>query len=153
MIDEPRIVQTAAQQTAVIHLTVPRDQIQEVMGPGYTELMKTIKDQFIFPTGPWFTHHFKIDDRTFDFEIGVPIDKLVAPMGRVKPGSLPAARVARTIYHGPYDGLSDAWATFDEWIKKQGHKPAGDLWEVYLANPESHPDSSDWRTELNRPLK
>lgn len=153
MIDEPKILQTAAQPTAVIHLKIPREQIQDVMGPGYAELLSTLRDQFVFPSGPWFTHHFRIDADAFDFEIGVPISKTFTPEGRVQPSQLPAGRIARTVYHGPYDGLSDAWGEFDAWLKKNGHKPAADLWEVYLANPESHPDSSDWRTELNRPLR
>jgi hypothetical protein len=34
MIDKPQITQTAAQQTAIIHVTVPRTDIQKVMGPG-----------------------------------------------------------------------------------------------------------------------
>ena len=49
----------------------------------------------------------------------------------MKPGTLPAARVARTVYHGDYEGLGEAWGEFGEWIKAQGLKPAPDLWEVY----------------------
>ena len=41
MIDTPEIVQTTAQQTAVIHLTIPRDQIQTVMGPAIEEVSAT----------------------------------------------------------------------------------------------------------------
>ena len=33
-----------------------------------------------------------------------------------------------------------------------GHTPAPDLWECYVAGPESGPDPAAWRTELNRPL-
>ena len=29
---------------------------------------------------------------------------------------------------------------------------APDLWECYVAGPESNPDPATWRTELNRPL-
>ena len=39
MIDPPTIVQTVAQKTAVIHLTIPRAEIRHVMGPGLKELM------------------------------------------------------------------------------------------------------------------
>ncbi len=35
MIDEPKVVETEAQKAAVIHLTIPREKIQEEMGPGY----------------------------------------------------------------------------------------------------------------------
>ncbi len=57
-----------------------------------------------------------------------------------------------TVYHGPYEGLGPAWAEFDAWIAAERHAPASDLWECYVAGPESNPDPATWRTELNRPL-
>jgi effector-binding domain-containing protein len=152
MLDTPRIVQTTTQATAVIHLTVPREEIRNVMGPGYRELMAAVAAQGIVPAGPWFTRHFKVPDETFDFEIGVPVRTPIAAAGRVRPGLLPAARVARTVYHGPYDGLPAAWAELIDWVGVEGHTPAPDLWEVYVAGPESGSDPATWRTELNRPL-
>ena len=152
MIDTPHITQTAAQLTAYIHLTVPRNEIQNVMGPGIGEVMDAVTAQGIAPTGPWFTHHLRMDPDTFDFEICVPVPTLVAAAGRVKAGRLPAARVARTVYHGPYEGLGAAWGEFEAWIAANGHTAAPDLWECYVAGPESGPDPAGWSTELNRPL-
>jgi effector-binding domain-containing protein len=60
--------------------------------------------------------------------------------------------VARTVYHGDYEGLPVAWAEFKEWIEANGHSCAVDLWERYLVGPESSDNPADWRTELNRPL-
>lgn len=153
MIDEPKVVETEAQKAAVIHLTIPREKIQEEMGPGYNELMSTLKAQGITPTGPWFSHHFRMDPKVFDFEIGVPVAAEVQPAGRVKPGILPAAKVARTTYRGGYDGLGPAWGEFESWLSKNGHAAAPDLWEVYSAGPETGNDPDLYRTELNRPLK
>lgn len=152
MLDAPHITQTETQLTAVIRLTVPREQIREVMGPGYQELMAVLADQGIAPAGPWLTHHLRMDPDVFDFEIAVPVTAPVSPAGRVRPGRLPAARVARTVYHGPYEGLPDAWGEFYGWITAQGLTPDDGLWEVYVAGPESGPDPANWRTELNRPL-
>ena len=152
MLDTPQIVVTAAQLTAVIRLTIAREEIRNVMGPGLTELMVAIATQGIDPTGSWFTHHLRMDPEVFDFEICLPVAKAIAAVGRVKPGELPAAKVARTIYHGPYEGLGEAWGEFDVWIAANGLKPASDLWECYVAGPESSPDPTKWRTELNRPL-
>ena len=153
MIDAPSIVQTSAQEMAFIHVTTPREKIQEVMGPGYLEVMAALNAQGVAPAGPWFTHHLKMDPETFDFEICVPVDAPVRSAGRVQAGQLQARKVVRTVYHGGYEGLSDAWAEFHAWIEKHGHAIAADLWEVYLTGPESGPDSSKWETELNRPLK
>jgi hypothetical protein len=37
-------------------------------------------------------------------------------------------------------------------IEGAGHKPAANLWECYVAGPESSSDPATWRTELNRIL-
>ncbi len=122
MIDKPKIVRTEAQPAAVIQVTVAKDKIREVMGPGLKELRDTLAAQGIEP-------------------IAAPIK----PQGRVKPGELPALTAARTVYHGGYEGLGTAWGELMSWIKAEGHVAASSLWEVYL---EERP----CRTELTRPL-
>jgi effector-binding domain-containing protein len=152
MIDTPHIVQTPVQSTAVIHITVPRDQIQHVMGPGHSELMAVLNAQGVVPSGRWFTHHFRMDPAIFDFEIGFPVTEPVAAAGRVTPGQLAATTAARTIYHGSYEGLASAWRELDAWIASQGRAKGPSLRETYLTDPSSHPDPATWRTELTRPL-
>ena len=152
MLDTPKIIQTTTQHTAVIHLTIPRNEIQIVMGPGINELMATIGSQGIAPAGAWFTHHLKMSPEIFDFEISVPVKAPVTSTGRVKPSKWPAMKAARTTYCGSYEGLGDAWGEFDQWIESNGHKPAADLWECYVAGPESGSDPAKWCTELTRPL-
>jgi effector-binding domain-containing protein len=122
------------------------------MGPGIQEVMGTLAAQGIQPAGPWFTHHLRMDPNTFDFEICVPVSRPVTAAGRVQPGELPAAKVARSVYHGPYEGLGAAWGELMAWVSANGHTPRENLWERYVAGPESSPNPADWRTELNRPL-
>lgn len=38
----------------------------------------------------------------------------------VKAGQLPAATVARTVYHGPYEGRGATWAEFLAWVAAEG---------------------------------
>lgn len=152
MIDPPAVTTTTEQPTAVIHLTIPRSDIQKEMGPAHRELFATLAAQQITPMGPWFSHHFRMDPATFDFEVGVPVDAPVKPAGRVRGSRLPAARVARTVYRGGYEGLGDAWGELEAWMKTAGLAPAKELWEIYAAGPETGPDPAAWRTELNRPL-
>lgn len=153
MIDSPHLTETDDQLAAVIRLTIPRNEIQTVMGPAMEDLMATVAAQGIAPAGPLFSHHLRMDPDVFDFEVGVPVASPVAASGRVQPGQLPAATVARTTYRGPYEGLGETWGQFDAWIAEQGHAPAPNLWECYVAGPESGPDAAGWRTELNRPLR
>jgi len=152
MIDTPQTTQTTTQQTAVIRFTIPRAEIQTVMGPGHVELLKAVAAQDLTPTGPWFSHHFRMDPDTFDFEVGVPVATPISATGRVKPGELPATTVARTVYRGGFEGLGDGWGELMAWIETEGLTPAADLWECYVTGPESGPDPATWSTELNRPL-
>ena len=146
------IVQTDAQPAAVIHITVARDQIQEVMGPAIMETMAAASAQGIGPIGPVFAHHFGMTPGVFNFEVGVPISSPMTSVGRVKQSELPAAKVARTVYTGPYEGLGDAWGDFIDMIEAQGLARAPNLWERYLTDPSTTPNSADFQTELNHPL-
>lgn len=152
MIDPPTILTTPARQTAVVRLTIPRAEIRTAMGPAREELMAALAAQGITPAGPWFSHHLRMDPATFDFEVGVPVDRPVTPVGRVAAGQLPSTAAARTVYRGGYEGLGSAWGQFDAWISAAGRAPAPNLWEVYEAGPESSSDPMSWRTELTRPL-
>jgi effector-binding domain-containing protein len=152
MIDTPRIVTSTRQLMAYVHVTVPREEIRTVMGPGIDEVKAALTAQDIAATGPWFTHHLKMDPKVFDFEICVPVGKRVNAVGRVKPGEMPSVKVARTVYRGNYEGLGAAWGEFEAWIKAQGLKPGPDLWEVYITDPSTNPDPATWQTELNKPL-
>ena len=152
MLEVPQIVQVAAKTAAVIPIRIPRAEIQQVMGPGIRELLAVVAAQGLTPTGPVFSHHFRLEPEVFDFEIGVPVAKPVRAAGRVRPGKLPGAIVARATYRGGYEGLGAAWGEFDSWLQSEGHTPALDLWECYTEGPESGPDPAAWRTDLYRPL-
>jgi effector-binding domain-containing protein len=152
MIETPQITSTQVQVTAVIRLTIPRAEMRTVVGPAIKEVMTTVAAQAIAPSGPWFIYQFRMDPEIFDFEIGVPVASPVTASGRVRPSQLRAATVARTVYHGPYEGLPGAWGDFSAWIEAQGHTSAADLWECYVVGPESGLDPANWRTELTRPL-
>lgn len=152
MIDTPEITLTEPLQAAVVRLTIPRSEIGNVMGPAIGEVMAALAAQGLAPAGPLFSHHFRVDAETFDFEVGVPVQGVVAPAGRVKPGSLPGVKAARTVYHGPYEGLGGAWGEFQAWVASRELNPAADVWETYLSGPETDPDPGTWRTELVQPL-
>ena len=149
MIDQPQIINATPEQAAVIHLTIPREQIGQVMGPVQQALLATVTSQGIAATGPWFSHHYRMDPVTFDFDVGVPVASPVSPAGEVRPGQLPGGEVVRTIFHGNYDGLAAAWGELTAWMTQNGLKPGPEFWERYLAGPDSGPDPAGWQTELN----
>ena len=146
------IVQSPAQPAAVIHVVVPRENLEEAMGPAVAEVIAAVTAQGIGPVGPLFSFHREIRPDVFDFDVGVPVSAPVHPVGRVTAGELPAATVARTIHTGPYDGLKKAWPALLAALAAAGHSYAPTCWERYLTDPNTHPDPSTWQTELNRPI-
>jgi len=152
MIEKPEIVHTSDQATAFIHLSVPREKVMELMGPAVAEVLAAVQAQGIRPSGPWFTHHLKRPTHVFDMEVCVPVSKAFTTAGRVKAGKIAAVKVARAVYHGPYDGLGAAWGEFITWIEAEKLKTRTDLWECYTVGPNSTSDPDEYRTELNMPL-
>jgi effector-binding domain-containing protein len=152
MIENQKVIDAPPQLTAVIHLTVPATEIMKVMGGGISEVRAAVAAQGLDVGRAWFTHHFKVPDATFDFEVGVAVPQIVQQVGRMKPSELPTGKVAHAVYHGPYEGLGQAWGEFMAWIAQAGHTPAADLWEVYVTGPDANPDPKTWRTEFYRPL-
>src|SRR6266478_5250198 len=122
MLATPQVIRTDVQKAAVIHLTVPRSEMMKMFGPAVRELMAALAAQEVKPIGAVFAHHLKMSPDNFDFELGVTVATPVKPAGRVKPGQLPASKVARTVYSGPYEGLYAAWGEFDKWMKANGYK-------------------------------
>ena len=153
MIEPLTVEERPAVQAAVIHLVVARDAIQSVMDPAIREVFAAVMAQGIGPAGSLFDHHQSMHPDTFDFEVGVPVSDTVTEDGRVHASTLPAGRVVRTVYHGGYEGLGEAWGEFDAAIAAAGRAAADELWEIFLVGPESAADASGYRTELVRPLR
>ena len=152
MIEQLRVIQTTSQLTAFIPIKVPRDDIRKVMGPGLAELKAAVAAQNIAVVGPWFTHHVRNPGEVFDFEISLPVATPVVQANRMRPGEWPAMKVARTAYHGGYEGLGAAWGEFIGMIKAAGYEAADGLYESYAVGPEASADPHAWRTVLSKPL-
>ena len=153
MIDPPRLVNVVSQPAATIRLTIARHEISQVMGPAIGELIACLTGQGLMPSGPVYSHHFRLDPEVFDFEVGVPYSGDFAPEGRVVAGSTPGGKAAMTTLHGPYDGLPEGWGEFHQRVLSEGWPLAGNFWETYAKGPESSLDPADWRTELYMAMK
>jgi len=149
MSEELEIHESPAQPAAVIHLTIPRTEMQAAFPEAIHEILETLETQGMAPAGPPYARHFRFEPETFDFEVGFPTDGSVKPGGRVEAGELPAARVVRTIHQGAYEGLPAAWETFQTRIEAQELPVEKEFRERYVVGPEAGPDPKNWRTELS----
>ncbi len=148
-IETPEHHETDDLIVASIHIKVAQEKMQEVFAPAVHELIDAIAGQGIEMAGPIFDHYHEITDQYFDFDLCVPVSAPVEPEGRIKPSTLPAAKVIKTVYGGPYEGLPGAWEEFDSWLDEQDISYRTDAVQRYLVGPEE-PDPANWRTELVR---
>ncbi|MBK8338872.1 MAG: GyrI-like domain-containing protein [Flavobacteriales bacterium] len=149
MITPPQVIQTKEQATASIHLTIPGRDMPKYMDPAIQEILKVLADQGMQPAGPMFSYHYRRPSDTFDFEIGFPVARAIKPTGRVVNSTLPAVKVVRAVYQGPYEGLAQGWGALQSWVREQKIGETGRFWECYLNNPDEVKDPSEYRTELN----
>jgi len=149
MITEPRIVTHEALRTATIHVVIPGQDMPKYMDPAIQEILRVIAEQGIRPSGPLFSYHHRRPTDTFDFELGFPVARIITPRGRVQASSLPSARVVRSVYQGPYEGLAKAWPELQKWVRDHRLAETGRFWECYLNDPEEVADPKEYRTELN----
>lgn len=149
MINTPEVVTTREVITAAIPLVIPGRDMPKYMDPAIQEIIKTLADQNMQPTGPMFSYHHRRPADTFDFEIGFPVAKAIEPAGRVLNSKLPAERVIRSVYEGPYEGLAQAWTELQNRVRALKHGEIGRFWECYLTNPVEVTNPKMYRTELN----
>ncbi|MEO8067243.1 MAG: GyrI-like domain-containing protein [Flavobacteriales bacterium] len=149
MITKPELVNTSEVPSAAIHLTIPGRDMPKYMDPAVNDIIKTLTDQGTQPSGPMFSYHYRRPSDTFDFEIGFPVAMAIQPAGRVMNSKLPAVKVARAVYEGPYEGLAEAWGALQKWVREQKLAETGRFWERYLTNPAEVTDPKKYRTELN----
>lgn len=149
MITAPEITTTQEVITASIHLVIPGREMGRHMDPAIKEIIKAVIGQGISITGPMFSYHHRRPSDTFDFEIGFPVSKPVKEEGRVKSTTLPAVKVARAVYRGPYEQLSEAWGRLQAWVRKEQLPETGRFFERYLNNPDEVTEAKDYLTELN----
>lgn len=152
MIETPQVTTMPATTTAVIRLHIPCEDCRKEFSPAVSEILAELASQGIKPAGPLFDHHFSTPGTHFDFEIGFPTATPVKPAGRVKPSERPQFKAAKTVLHGDYEQLPDAWPEFMKWVSAQGLPHAADFWQIFATGPESSDNPDDWRTELVRPL-
>lgn len=71
----------------------------------------------------------------------------------VKFKTLPAVKVASCIIKGSYDQMGDAYATVVSWIKSNGYKMNGHMFNIYHVSPAQTQNPDEYVTEACFPVE
>lgn len=124
------------QSVAVVRAEVRPEDLPAFLGGAFADVAATLARQGLAPTGPPFGRYVPRSDGSFHVEAGFPVERPVTGTGRVEPAELPGGTVARSLYQGPYEGLSDAYAAATDWVRAHGYRTVGHPWECYLDEPD-----------------
>ena len=148
-----RVIECPARHTAVLRATVERSELSLFLSHALTAVLSAMESQGTVPGGEPFAYYHGTHDRTVDVEAGFPtVDGFIASDDVVE-GELPGGKTITGIHLGPYDTRRDTYALVSGWAIAHGLQPTGDMWEVYLTDPEREPDPGRWRVGVFLPVK
>ena len=150
--DECRLVELDARDTAVVRATVPLSELPAFFAQAYPAVLTVLATQGVEPTGPPFAWYAGPPTGEVVLEAGFAVPHRIEPSGEVVASTLPAGRVVRTVHVGPYGTMSATYDRMRAWILEHRLIPTMPMWEVYLTDPGADPDPATWRTEICWPV-
>ncbi len=148
-----QLIECPARRTAVTRATVERSELSTFCSHALRTVLSAMEAQGTVPGGEPFGYYHGTLDGNVEVEVGFPTVDRFRASGDVLAGELPGGKTVTGIHLGPYDTRRNTYATMSGWSVAHGLQPTGDMWEVYLTDPEREPDPDRWRVGVFLPVK
>ena len=137
---------------ATVHMVVPH---YEDEGMAWN-MMGECKEPLI-PADPCYAIAEFLDDEFKEENVEIVVSMAVKgkyqDTEHVKFKTLPAVKVASCIIKGNYDQMGEAYATAASWIKANGHKMNGPMFNIYHVSPAQTKNPEEYVTEACFPIE
>jgi len=145
------IRETKKQPTMCIKVVTAVENLPQLLGEGYGEIMQYAGKHGIQPTGAPYAMYFNEDMENLQVEFGFPTAAPIEKEGRVEAGELPAGKALTDLHTGPYSSLEETYNRILAHAKEQRLVPTGVCYELYLNDPATTPPE-ELKTEVFFPL-
>jgi effector-binding domain-containing protein len=135
------MVETQEQPTLILKTVTSVGELPKILGKAFMDIVTHIMELGEQPVGPAFVGYFNMDMERLELEIGFPVSKELPGKGEILSGHIPAGKQVTCMYKGPYMEMPPAYEEIQKWIKNQGYKPLGPVYEHYYNSPEEVPES------------
>ena len=135
------MVETQEQPILVLKTVTPVTEMPKILGKAFMDIVTHIIELGENPVGPAFVGYFNMDMERLELEIGFPVSKALPGKGDILAGHIPAGKQVSCMYKGPYMEMSPAYEEIQKWIKDNGYKPLGPVYEHYYNSPDEVPES------------
>ena len=137
---------------ATVHMVVPHYE-DEGMLWGMMAEVKTplIPAEPCLAIAEFFDDEYK--EENVEIEVSMTVKGTYEDTEHVKFKTLPAVKVASCVVKGSYDQMGEAYASVVSWIKENGYKMNGPMFNIYHVGPVQTQDPNEFVTEACFPVE
>ena len=141
-----------ARPALVVHARFPNAQIGTALGHIFGDVMRWAGQHEVHTSGPAFARYASWAGGQCELDAGFVVDE--APKTADPPiavGRIGGCLAACATHVGPYETLSETYASMQQWMTANGYEPAGGMWEEYLSPRHTPPEQT--RTDVYWPVR
>jgi predicted transcriptional regulator YdeE len=146
-VDEP------TRTVLVVRRIVRMDQLAEFFSEAFGRCVEAAHSSHMEITGAPFAWYHGMPTTSVDVAAGIAVEHVT---GELPPGvdavERPGGRAVVAIHLGHYETLRDSYQHIESWMAEHELSARSDMWEEYLTDPGTEPDSSTWQTRIVLPL-
>ena len=148
------IVDLKAQPSLIIYDSTTIKGIGVLLKKNYGELFEyLIKKQIPISGKPFAIYHNWDPEGIIRISTGIPVeDAHNKGKKNIHYYELPAGKAVMAKHFGGYN-TSNTHEAIENYLKEHNLETKGFIWEVYVTDSETDPDSTNWETDIFYPLK
>ena len=136
---------------ATVHMIVPRYEAEGMAWGAMRECKNLV------PADPCLAAAEFLDDEYKEGNVEIvawmTVNGTYTDTEHVKFKTLPAVKVASCVIKGSYDQMGEAYATVASWIKDNGYKMNGHMFNIYHVSPAQTQNPDEYVTEACFPVE
>ncbi|MFO8128545.1 MAG: SRPBCC family protein [Bacteroidales bacterium] len=133
--------------------TVAVNEIGNKMGEYYSMLIGYARDKRTAIVGYPYAIYYTWNGNTTLMEAGIPVEKELPDRYMIKGTMAPAGKVVKATHIGAYEDKTMTHEAISQYIAMNNLEVAGSPWEIYITDPSTEPDSTNWETLIMYPIK
>jgi len=137
---------------ATVHMVVPHYEDEGLLWGKMAEVKTPlIPAEPCLAIAEFFDDEYK--EENVEIEVSMTVKGTYEDTEHVKFKTLPAVKVASCVVKGSYDQMGEAYASVVSWIKENGYKMNGPMFNIYHVGPVQTQDPNEYVTEACFPVE